>query len=260
MRTFLESDDILDGPHNFRQEWVCVCVFVCVEYVCGATLSLTTLPQTSGNDDHVDEWIDRWMDGWMDGWMDRWLDAWMDPLVPTLNKLSSAGRKEKKMGARGPECPLFITTSPLGNRRDNKRSVKTEERSQSPGDTEDLTAVERMPGGRWGAGINITNLQGFQTAPRDSLGAHLLPIVCLTRGARPGKAARPQRSANQYPCTVRAHMCICVRVCRWRGPSERFCKENCAKKVAIMQVMQPGLICISRLHQQCVINYIKRPI
>lgn len=92
------------------------------------------------------------------------------------------------MGGERKACPLFITTSPLGNKRDNKRSVENAERSQSPGVTEDLTDVERMPGGEeggvWGAGINITNLQGFETVPRDSLGAaHPLPIVCLTRGA-----------------------------------------------------------------------------
>lgn len=62
-----------------------------------------------------------------------------------------------------------------------------------------------------GAGINITNLQGFETVPGDSLGAaHPLPIVCLTQGARPGRAARPQRSTNQYPCIVCVHMCVCV--------------------------------------------------
>lgn len=110
-----------------------------------------------------------------------------------------------------------------------------------------------------GAGINSTNLQGFETAPGDSLGAaHPLPIVCLTRGARPGRAAQPQCLANQYPCTV------CVRtwafwcVCRWRGPSKMLCEKNCAKKVAVMRAVLPGQIWISFLHQQCVINYIKR--
>lgn len=46
--------------------------------------------------------------------------------------------------------------------------------------------------------INILNLQGFEMVPRDSLGAaHPLPIVCLTQGARPVRAARPQCSTNQ---------------------------------------------------------------
>lgn len=46
--------------------------------------------------------------------------------------------------------------------------------------------------------INIMNLQGFEMVPRDSLGAaYPLPIVCLTQGARPVRAARPQRSTNR---------------------------------------------------------------
>lgn len=65
-----------------------------------------------------------------------------------------------------------------------------------------------------GAGINITNLQGLETAPGDSLGAaHPLPIVCLTRGAQPGRAAWPQRSANQYPRTVCARTCAFACMC-----------------------------------------------
>lgn len=78
---------------------------------------------------------------------------------------------------------------------------------------------------QWGPEINITNLQGFETAPRDSLeAAHPLPIVCLTRGARPGRASRPQRSANQYPCTVR----VCVRACVCVGGVGQA--KRCARK------------------------------
>lgn len=58
--------------------------------------------------------------------------------------------------------------------------------------------VEKMMVKEEMAQINIMNLQGFEIVPRDSLGAaHPLPIVCLTQGARPVRAGRPQRSTNQ---------------------------------------------------------------
>lgn len=62
----------------------------------------------------------------------------------------------------------------------------------------DMMEVEKMMVEEEMALINIMNLEGFEIAPRDSLGAaHPLPIVCLTRGARPVRAGRPQRSTNQ---------------------------------------------------------------
>lgn len=62
----------------------------------------------------------------------------------------------------------------------------------------DMMEVEKMLAEGEMVQINIMNLQGLEMVPRDSLGAaYPLPIVCLAQGARPVRAARPQRSTNQ---------------------------------------------------------------
>lgn len=161
----------------------------------------------------------------------------------------------------GEACPLFITTSSLGNRRDNKRSVENAERSQSPGVSEDLTEVEKMVRvGRWGGWNQYHKSAGLGNGARGQFRSSTSAADCVPYPRGPTRQGRSATALSRSisPHCVRAHMCVCVHVCRWRGPSEMLCDENCAKKVAVTRAVQPGLIRISLLHQQCAINYHKK--
>lgn len=87
---------------------------------------------------------------------------------------------------------LFISQSFLWE-QETKQQRSDEKEAKGDMMEEEKTLVEREM-----VQINIMNLQGIETVPRDSLGAaHPLPIVCLTRGGEPVRAAGPRSSTNQ---------------------------------------------------------------
>lgn len=172
--------------------------------------------------------------------------SWAFSSFSSSKQTFSLWEKGGKGGGGRQACPLFITTSPLGNRRDNKRSVENAERSQSPGVTKDLT--EGAVGKRGEGSLEVWNQYhksaGLWNGARGQFRSSTSAADCVSH---PRGSTRQSCPTTALGKSISLHcVCVCAHVrlreCGWCGPSEMLCEENCAKKAAVTWVVQTGLI------------------